>query len=49
MMEWGWWVLLALPVVGMVTLAGCGLLDMAEQGVRWWRSRRRVRSSDSAR
>ena len=32
MMEWGWWVLLALPVVGMVTLAGCGLLDMAEQG-----------------
>ena len=49
MMEWVCWMLLALPVVGMVMLAGCGLLDMAEQGVRWWLSRRRIRDSASAR
>ena len=28
-----WW-LLALPVAGMMLLAGCGLLDMAEQDIR---------------
>ena len=48
MMEWGWWVLLALPVLGMVGLAGCGLLDMAEEGGRWL-LRRRIPGSASAR
>ena len=32
------WFLVALPVASMVLLAGCGLLDMAEQSIRaLWR------------
>ena len=35
------WLLVALPVGGMVFLAGCGFLDMAERGWRRWQARRR--------
>ena len=35
------WFLVALPVAGMVVLAGCGFLDMAETGWKRWRAWRR--------
>ena len=38
------WFLIALPVAGMVFIAGCGVLDMGEASIRAWRRQRARRA-----